>query len=192
MRPNVFAYCGRSQRLAVAKAAGVMPLTCPPITAEYFKREWLERPYDLLYFSLHGLPEQPYWYGDKWITAITAEQFAGLDLSETVVFAANCYLEGSPMEKAVLDCHAKALVGGSGRNWTRAVRLVGANLLGWYFRRLLLCGFEASNALHLAKLGVKGKNAQIKNRVIKRDYDDEDYEANRDAMAFKVLKTSKE
>ena len=138
MRPNIFAYCGRSQRFAVRKAAGVEPLTCPPTIAETFDKNWFfpERPFDLLYFSLHGLPEQPFWYGDNWQTAITAQHFEGLDLSHTVVFASNCYLEGSPMEAALLDCHPKALIGGSGRNWTRAVRLVGANLLGWYFRRL--------------------------------------------------------
>lgn len=190
MRPNVFAYCGRGQRLAVQKAAGVKPLTCPPINVSNFNSDWLhpEKPYKLLYFSLHGLPEQPYWYGENWETAISAQHFEGIDLTQTVIFAANCYFEGSAMEKALLACNPRAIIGGSGRNWTRTVRLIGANLLGWYFRRLFLCGLGVNQSLHLAKLGVKGNNAKIKNKVIKSPADAVDVDANLDAMKFKVLK----
>jgi hypothetical protein len=186
MPSRVFAMCGQDQRAAVKRAAGVEPLTCPPVTVGEFEKRWLcpKDPYDLLYFSLHGLPAQPYWYGDDWITALSTETFAGLDLSETVVFVANCYFEGSPMESALLDCNPKALIGGIGQNWTRGVQLVGANLLGWYFRRLICGGIDPPQALHLAKLGVRGRNAEIKHKRIKRMKDVEDIEANLDALEF--------
>ncbi len=187
MKPNVLAVCVASQREAVERAAGVRPVTSPPLTIDNFNTKWLHRPYDLLYFSLHGIPEQPYWYGDNWLTAISAEHFAGVDLSGAVVFVANCYLQGSPMEKALLDCHPKALIGGSGKNWTRTKRPVGANLLGWYVRRLVCAGIAADKALHLAKLGLRGKNSQIKHKLNKDRVDLEDIEANKDAMLFRII-----
>ena len=190
LRPNVLAYCVGSQSEVVRKAAGVIPLCCPPVNIETFDKRWLYRPYKpfvLLYFSLHGVPDQPYWYGDNWETALGADAFEGLDLSSTVVFVANCYLEGSPMEKALLDCNPKALIGGAGQNWTRNKRPVGANLLGWYVRRLVCGGLEPGQALHLAKLGLRGKNSQLKRKVRKAKTDQDDIAANIDAMQFKIV-----
>ena len=34
--------------------------------------------YDFYYFKLHGLKDQPYWYGDGWLTAIASETIVGL------------------------------------------------------------------------------------------------------------------
>jgi len=187
---RVFAMCGASQEVAVKRASGVRPVLCPPesVLTVGLDLVFPRVPYDLMYFSLHGTPGDDCWYGEDWLPAIEARDFEGRDLSSTVVFVANCYFEFSVMAEAILDCHPKALIGGAGVNYTRGGKLVGTNLLGWYVRRLLAGGLDPVPALHLAKLGVKGKIAQIKNRWYMRKGDKEDLAANEDTLHFKIIK----
>ena len=154
---KVFAYCAAEFQHSVTKAAGVQPLLSPPATAEIFHPSWLER-YDFLYFKLEGLPEEIYWYGDNWITALRATQILAADLRGTVVFVANCHLfqtnnghhPTSPMLAALLAAGARAVIGGSGKNYAKRHSVHGADRLGRTFRHLLQLGLPPYIAFRLA------------------------------------------
>jgi hypothetical protein len=151
---KIFAYCAQSFESATRKAAGVQPLTCPPLHAEAFKPKMLSG-HDFLYFDLHGCPGGTYWMGDYGIPAVEADTVRRADLRGAVVFATNCYLadEGSPMLDALLDAGARFVIGGDGQNWAgRTANLLGAGLLGWWVRRLMQLGLTPLDALALAKV----------------------------------------
>ena len=175
---RVFAYCAESMAESVDKASGVVPLTCPPMKLEYFDARWLAgadggHPYDLLYFKLHGLPGKPYWYGDNWVTALSAAQLQGIDLGGAVVFVANCHLVAdgdlsqdelssksglaTPMLSALLDAGASAVIGGPGVNYARSKSVDGADLLGQAFRRGLAMGLSTATAFSLAMFRLRAK-----------------------------------
>jgi hypothetical protein len=177
---RVFAYCAASFEHSIKKAAGVLPHLSPPVTLASFQPQWLEG-YDLLYFKLHGLPEQPFWYGDNWITALDAEQIRKANLSNAVVFVANCHLyqdtlnfryfttrDGKhPMLTALLDAGAQAVIGGAGSNYAKPKTIHGADLLGLALRRLLSLGFSPFPSFRLARLSLrfKPKNAATKDTL---------------------------
>jgi hypothetical protein len=165
---RVFAFCARSFQYSVAKAAGVEPLLSPPVEAfgengPEFNPRWVSG-YDFLYFKLHGITAQPFWYGDDMITAVTAEQIASSDLHGAVVFVANCNTwdptrPGSPREQApmliaLLRAGARAVVAGPGPNYGKSRGIYGADLLGINFRRFLQF-FPIEQAFELAKVPVK-------------------------------------
>lgn len=141
---KVLGFCALSFEASVRRAAGVKPLTSPPIIKETFEPAWLEG-YDFIYFKLHGFTSQPYWYGDGYLTAVSAHQISCANLKNTIIFVANCHLcekiNGdiipSPMLTALLDAGARCVVGGPGQNYAAKIRLVGADLLGFYFRILV-------------------------------------------------------
>lgn len=163
---RVFAYCAASFEKSVRRAAGVPPLLSPPCGLTAFNPHVLEG-YDLLYFKLHGLPGQPYWYGDHWLTALSADQVSQADLSGAVVFVANCYLPESPLLQALLDAGAKAVVGGPGQNYGRPHSVDGADLLGLYFRYCLQLKLPTKVALTFAKhrLRLKRKDKSTKDTL---------------------------
>ena len=159
---KVFAYCAASFEQSVTKAAGVAPFLSPPLTADRFHPPWLEG-YDFIYLKLHGLPDEVYWYGDKWITALRATQIAATNLTSTVVFVANCHLyqtsnngnhPRSPMLSALLTAGACAVVGGAGENYAKHHTVHGADRLGRAFRYLLQFGFSPYTAFRLARLAL--------------------------------------
>ncbi len=141
----------------MTKAAGVRPLLSPPVTAATFAPGHLTG-YDFLYFKLHRLLKEPYWYGDNWTTALTAAQLADADLNGAVVFVANCFLwdpdldplETAPMLQALLTAGARAIVGGPGQNYARKQTVMGADQLGLTFRKTLRLGFAPHTAFKLA------------------------------------------
>lgn len=153
--------------------------------------------HDFIYFKLHGLPEQPYWYGDNWLTAISADQLKDVALTGTVIFVANCYLEESPFLQALLDTGAMVF-GGAGLNFAAAKGLIGADLLGRTFRRALemhsLTGHKLTptRAFTLAKLKVahvtlkmmRTANAR-RTKTGRRTYLETRIAANVDAAKFK-------
>jgi hypothetical protein len=173
---KTFAYCCASYREAVRKAAGVLPMCSPPHTSKSFWIPTLLENRDLLYFDLHGHAGDAQWYGDNALVALRASQIRGADLGGAVVFAANCYLsdDDSPMLDALLDAGASWVVGGQGPNYgAKGERLVGANLLGMWFHRLLELGFDVLDALRLAKARM------LASRWVWM-------QANRDARAFRA------
>lgn len=161
---KVFAYCALSFREATHKASGVPPMTCPPMTTDRFRPEWLAGR-DLIYFDLHGLPGAPYWFEElpgpvfpERTIALTAEKIRAANLDGAVVFAANCYLAdtGSPMLDALLDAGASYVIGGEGRNWANeGPDLSGASRLGYWFRLALAQTRNPLEALRMAKQMVK-------------------------------------
>jgi len=160
---KVVAYCAASFRDSVARAAGVEPLLAPPWNKDTITPAHLDQP-DLLYVKLHGIPGQPFWYGDHWATALDVDIITALDLSPTTVFIANCHtfqqredgIQKSPMLQALLDAGAQAVVGGPGQNYAKSHHLHGADLLGFYFRIALSCHCPPVWAFRLARatLGV--------------------------------------
>ena len=166
---KTFAYCAAEFQHSVRKAAGVQPLLSPPATAETFDPAWLESR-DFLYLKLHGLPEEIYWYGDNWITALRATQILAANLTGTIVFVANCHLfqanpsttlgtgngghPTSPMLSALLGAGARAVIGGSGENYAKRHSVHGADRLGRAFRYLLQFGFPPYTAFRTAQLAL--------------------------------------
>lgn len=167
---RVFAFCAASFVNSVRRAAGVEPLTCPPTTLETFDVGTLaER--DLIYFKLHGLPGEPYWYGDGWVTALSAEQIQRADLSGAVVFVANCFLPESPMLEALLSAGASVVIGGPGENYAAPDAVQGADLLGLTVRRCLQVGLNPKTALVIARRLLRWHKQDM---------------ATRDALAFQL------
>jgi hypothetical protein len=155
---RVVAYCAASFRESVTRAAGVDPLLSPPWVASALDVARLAGA-DLLYFKLHGLPGQPFWYGDGLVTALSAELVGGLDLSGSVVFVANCHLwqqredgiQSSPMLDALLSAGARAVVGGPGENYAKSREVHGADLLGLHFRQAIQLHLRPEFAFRVAR-----------------------------------------
>ena len=143
----------------------------PPISVYNLDLRWLSG-HDLLYFDLHGLPGQSCWMGDGRTLAMTATELRKVDLRDTIVFATNCYLadEGSPMLDALLDAGARYVIGGDGKNWAGPRRaILGAGLLGLWFRRLLAWGMPPLRALTLAKRRVALSTMRKSKRLAAKD-----------------------
>jgi hypothetical protein len=115
-----------------------------------------------VWFKLHGLEGERYWYGDDYVTALSAGQLApadgivGPDLQGAVVLVSNCWLahdDGTPgpMLEALARANPTAIIGGSGANYALPDRLGATDLLALYLRWFLQVGFAAYNALQLAK-----------------------------------------
>jgi hypothetical protein len=202
---KVFACCARAFEEATRRAAGVEPLTSPPLTredAEVLLRwmAWAE----FVYVDLHGAAGGTCWLGDGHVAAVAASQLAagprlaaatqlravsphdgetaGREgwLGGTVVFAANCHLgdRDSPMMDALLDAGARYVVAGEGPNaGPKAGRLYGAPLLGLWFRRLVGVGVGPLRALGWAKQVVRVDEVLVGGEVAA---------ANVDAVGFRV------
>ena len=141
--------------------AGVAPLTSPPIFLESFDPKALDGA-ELVFFKLHGLEGQPYWYGDGGATACSADQLALARLAGALVFAANCWGgHDSPMVQALMSAGAACVVTGEGLNYAGITRLDGADTIGYVWRRLIQRGYPAGNALFLAKLAAKAKRPRL-------------------------------
>ena len=149
----VAAFSTATGRDAVYKATSVSPLTFPPAAAKHFRREWLEG-FDILYFHLHGVEGQPYWYGDGMITAMSATQIRDCNLSGHIAFVANCFGGGSEMAAALHDAGA-VIVAGPGRNFTARNAVRGADRLGMHFIRAIKAGKPPIEALADAKRRIR-------------------------------------
>jgi len=155
---KVVAYCAASFRESVTRAAGVTPFLSPPYTTNTLQRAAFVG-VDLVYLKLHGLPGQPFWYGDDLVTAVSAEVVRGLALTGVTVFVANCHLfeqradgiQPSPMLEALRTGGALAVVGGPGENYAKSSGLHGADLLGCYFRRSMRLGLVPGLAFRIAR-----------------------------------------
>jgi len=168
---RVFAYCCASFKNITRKAAGVEPLTSPPSTVYNLDLALLENN-DLLYFDLHGSPGATCWLGDDRTLAMTAAELSKVNLTGAIVFAVNCHLAdaGSPMLDALLSAGAHYVIGGDGQNWAGSKRaMIGAGLLGLWFRRLLARGAPPLVALSWAKRRVKLSTLKRGKRLAAKD-----------------------
>lgn len=147
---NVFCYSAESLKLSAATVSGVEPITSPPSSLGTFDPKQLEGR-DLIFFKLHGLAGQPYWYGDGAITAISAEQIQSVKLDGALVFAENCFGLESPMPQALLSAGAAAVVAGGGINLAGISVPGGADLIATWWRRLLEAGYTVDHALRAGK-----------------------------------------
>ncbi len=150
---RVAAFSTATGAAATQAATGVIPFTFPPHSSATFKPDWLQA--DVLYFHLHGMPDQPYWYGDKLITAIGYSQIEAATLNGAIVFVANCYGAGSRLVEALYRAGASAVVAGPGKNYTVKGAVRGADLLGRHFVQALKAGLPPASALARAKLNIK-------------------------------------
>jgi len=168
---RVFAYCCASFRDITRKAAGVEPLISPPTSVYNLDVRQLSG-HDLLYFDLHGLPGESFWLGDDHTLAMTAAALREADLRGATVFALSCYLadENSPMMDALLDAGARYVVGADGRNWAGGRQaMMGAGLLGLWFRRLLTWGVPPLRALAWGKRRVRLSAVKQNKRLAAKD-----------------------
>lgn len=163
---RTFAYCCQSFEKTTRRAAGVKPLTCPPVDAGEFDPQRLEgpepgTPWDLIYLDLHGQSGDTAWYGDDWLPALTEEQVRSVDLGGAVVFAINCYLadDDSPMMDALLDAGAQYVIGGPGLNYGGVSSMIGASMMGSLFRRFYGLYKDPLKALGLAKVAIRAHGA---------------------------------
>lgn len=150
---RTLAMCCASFKSSVRRAAGVEPILSPPVTMELADGLALSG-YDFYYFKLHGLAGERYWYGDNWITAISAGQLARVKMPGAVVFVAGCHLygaEGAPMLDVLFDAGASVVVGGEGLNFAQVYGVKGADLLGRHFRLLVSYGLRPGLAFRTAK-----------------------------------------
>ncbi len=147
---NIFCYSAESLKLSAATVSGIEPLTSPPLSLESFDPKQLEG-HDLIFFKLHGVAGQPYWYGDSAITAISAQQIASVKLDGALVFAENCFGLESPMPQALLAAGAAAVVAGAGVNLAGISVPGGADVIATWWRRLLEAGYTVDHALRAGK-----------------------------------------
>ncbi len=139
---------------ATRQATGVEPITFPPHTLQDFKPEMIEGA-DLLYVHLHGIDRQPYWYGDGFQTAVSAEQIKACHLQNMIAFVANCFGSDSRMIQALFSAGVQTIVAGPGTNYTVVNRVRGADLLGRYFIDALRAGQSPLGALAIAKTRIR-------------------------------------
>ena len=151
---KVKAFCARSFKRTVSLAAGVKPVTSPPVTDATFDPALISD-CDFLYLKLHGLAHEGFWYGDDWTTAASMFQIRECNLKGTVVFAANCFLPQSPMLDALFTAGARCVVAGHGQNLGGVIQLLSSDLLGRHFRRALALGIPPRFAIHLAKTSLR-------------------------------------
>jgi len=151
---KIAAFSTATGAAATQAATGVIPFTFPPHSSATFRSDWLTAA-EVLYFHLHGMPDQPYWYGDKMITAIGYSQIEAASLNGPIVFVANCYGAGSLLVKALYRAGASAVVAGPGQNYTVQGAVRGADLLGKHFIDALARGDSPDRALAYAKLKIR-------------------------------------
>jgi hypothetical protein len=149
--------------------------------------------HDLVYFKLHGLPSQPFWYGDDWITALHTSAFHNVALKGTVVFVANCHLVESPFLDVILHTGA-TVIGGSGANFAQAEHVTGADQLGLYFRRALGTRVSPARALTIAKYMLDLRTQRMEKAATRADATraadlHERARANQDALQFRIYRS---
>lgn len=146
---NVVSVAARRWYISTWTASGARPIAAPPLTADTFKPAMLDGA-DVLYICLHGLPDQPFFYGADWSTAVSAGQIAACKLDGAVVYLAGCFGQG-PMTDALLSAGAAAVVGDADSTWAGYVLPTGSNALGQRFMRGLRAGLAAGPALTAAQ-----------------------------------------
>ncbi len=151
---KTIAFCAESFKEAAQQAAGVNPMTSPPVEQMTFDPRSLSG-FDFVYIDLHGEPGQPFLYGDIG-AACSAGQLRECDLRGAIVLALTCYLgdDNSPVLDALLGAGAQYVIGGGGENYSNTRSIGGADILALVLRRMLQIGVEPLRALTIAKASV--------------------------------------
>lgn len=173
---KICAVCARSFERSVQRVTGVKaPVTSPPLTLAEFPEGLLDG-YEFYYFKLHGLADQPFWYGDDWLTAIATDTILKAKMAGAVVFVANCFLPESPMLDALLRSNVRAVIGGPGENYARPNRVDGADLLGKWLLAGLIMGLDVERAYRAAMVRV----------LLIRPRSEQAHVAKADTLAFRI------
>ena len=145
--------------------AGVDPITSPPLSLANFDPLVMTGA-GLVFFKMHGLEGQPFWYGDNAITACSAEQLAHAPIGGALVFAANCWGgDKSPMVQALLSAGAECVITGTGLNMAGIKQAAGADNLGRWWRWALRLGRDAFAAFQLAKVMSIGQQPALRDDI---------------------------
>lgn len=153
MNLKVAAFCAQSFAGVTRDAAGVEPITCPPVDEHAFQPGMLEGA-QLIYIDLHGEPGGMRFIGDGGRTAIRHDQVLRCDLSQAVVFAVTCFLgePDHPMLQALLSAGARMVIAGPGPNYGPATNArYGGARLGKFLRQALSYGADPDDAWKLAR-----------------------------------------
>jgi len=138
-----------------ARAAKTVVGDGPVITAPWFNMTTLELTWheaDFIYLDLHGRPDQPKWLFADGKRVISYQQIQMLPKGK-VIFATTCYLPGTALYDSLR--WGNVLVSGAGENYGSAdERVIGAQLLALWFRRMLQLGMSPDSALRCAKARV--------------------------------------
>ncbi len=157
---RVYSLAARQFAISTWIAAGVRPRTGPPITVDAF------RPHDmdgaaLVYICCHGLPNQPYWYGDRFSTLASAAQVRLAKLDGAIAYLAGCYGIG-PMSDALLEAGAACVVADRDANWSGLFLPRGSNELGRMFVAALRGGATAARALDVSRRGYGARHREAR------------------------------
>lgn len=145
-------------------ASGARPLFAPPVTMQTFRPEMISQA-DLLYVCLHGLPDQPFWYGSTWETAVSADQLRAARLDGAVVYLAGCWGQG-PMADALLAAGARAVVGDVDQTWAGYVLPTGSNGFGRLFVAALRRGETVDEAVIAARRQFLARDSSQRARAL--------------------------
>lgn len=159
---TVWAYCAADWVQATRAAGGVKPLLCPSKEAEVLTPHLVKAAQaDIVYLNLHGLADQPHYYGqrDKKFgpTALTAEQVSARDWSGVVVFAEVCFSAangGGPIAQAFLANGVRAFIGSTTEAYGRTSATLWdgeADKLMRFFRHFYAKDMGPAEALGRAK-----------------------------------------
>lgn len=163
---KTIAFCAKAFTSSVQLAAGVQPVTSPPITCKTFSPDLLSGA-DFLYVKLHGLAAQAFWYGDHLLAAVSAKQIATCELTDAIIFAPNCHLPESPMLAALFSAGAKAILAGPGLDYATPQTVEASDVLGQCFHKLIGLGYRPQLAYRAARLHFysKPKSPRIKDTL---------------------------
>ena len=149
---GIAVYCAYAWRFSTRITTGIWPLTSPPLTAGDIDMAQLKAP--IIYIRLHGLPGQPFFYGDPGrATALSASQVRATDFAGSLVFLEGCY--GAEMAEAFLDAGARAVTGSGDATWGRAYRLGPSSKVGRAWLQSVRRGEPVRAALKAALNTVK-------------------------------------
>lgn len=161
---NVLALSAREFQIGTAFAAGVWPVAFPLRGGRAFDVRLLEGR-ALIYVCLHGLRNQPYLYGDRFETAISADQIRTARIDGAVVYMAGCFGDG-PVADAFLEAGASAIVGDSDTTWAGTWLPLGSNRLGRLFVRGMRRGGNVDDAYRFARERFGATSTDLGDRAI--------------------------
>lgn len=166
---KVAAYCTLTAKDIVKEAAGVEPVTSPPLTIQDFDPTQLSG-VDILYFRLHGLrliPSRMFGESESGdlIAAIGKEQIEQADLAGATVILANCYGAQSPMVDSFYNAGASTVIAGSGQNYASTTRVTGVDLLA----KFIIGGLRNGLSLDAAMITAKTRLAMAAFQYASRD-----------------------
>lgn len=155
---KTYALAARAYRVPTWLASGTWPHTGPPLTVDAFRPSDMDGA-ALVFVCCHGLPDQPFWYGDDFCTLASSAQVQLAKLHGAIAYLAGCFGLGH-MSAALLDAGAACVVADRDSNWSGMVWPRGSTELGRLFVARLKRGDEAAAALDQAKRDYGRRHAE--------------------------------